>query len=632
MGLFGDWLASIDVAAVGNIQASTKSLAVLVTIGLVLLTAWLRGSPGLDAKRGHDGAEDVPMLPTWLPGLGHLLSLIYDQDGFLRKARDDTVHGAFGLNLGGMPHSMVFSPALIKGVLQQRASVVDFESIMWMISQRFFGGQSRVKDKILAAYPPQLDLIGAAFLRPPGLTRMVATTVARMEENIPNMLSFMASPVDQSPWERISRPALRKNADGQAVMEVDLCALLREFMGCMATPTLMGQTFLDNFPNVLQDLYTFDAGFYWLLTGLPRWLPIPPLTRAHLARKRVLNAVTAYDRAMDQIAGGEEPDSIWRNMMGDISDFMTQRQAIWRSHGLSAEDRAHSDMSFLWAMNVNANVLCVWMILRILSTPHLVQRVRVETAPYVVVTHDPPIHGMSSPPRVTISDEGLATKCPLFKACYLETLRLDSAPWSIKHVTKDFTITENEGEVRRSPTFTGAPLSSKKLEAEAEKKRGGEREKAKSYVIKAATNVLIPHDLLQSDMRYYAEPEEFQPQRFLVFAEAAVSSASTSASTLPPLSSTSASSTTDPSDAQDANIKVDAGHLRPYGGGTSMCLGRRFAERECLAFVAGVLALWDIVPAGTRGGEGDWTLPRKKRATAVALPIGDVRVWIRRRK
>ena len=68
------------------------------------------------------------------------------------------------------------------------------------------------------------------------------------------------------------------------------------------------------------------------------------------------------------------------------------------------------------------------------------------------------------------------------------------------------------------------------------------------------------------------------------------------------------------------------GTIRPYGGGPSMCKGRVFAERECLACVAGVLVMWDFEPVG-----GKWTVPGLKKTSAISLPMKDTRVRVKRR-
>jgi hypothetical protein len=52
------------------------------------------------------------------------------------------------------------------------------------------------------------------------------------------------------------------------------------------------------------------------------------------------------------------------------------------------------------------------------------------------------------------------------------------------------------------------------------------------------------------------------------------------------------------------------------------------AERICLAFVAGTLAIWDFEPVDSKG----WRMPEADFAAGVALPKGDIRVRIRRRE
>lgn len=59
-----------------------------------------------------------------------------------------------------------------------------------------------------------------------------------------------------------------------------------------------------------------------------------------------------------------------------------------------------------------------------------------------------------------------------------------------------------------------------------------------------------------------------------------------------------------------------------------MCKGRIFAERECLAAVAGILVFWDIVPADKKAG---WVIPKQLKMSAVSKPAQDTRVRIKRR-
>lgn len=110
--------------------------------------------------------------------------------------------------------------------------------------------------------------------------------------------------------------------------------------------------------------------------------------------------------------------------------------------------------------------------------------------------------------------------------------------------------------------------------------------------------ITVPHDLHMLDPKYFKDPQKFDPERFIVRNE-------------------------------DGSLSTDPGTIRPYGGGPSMCKGRIYAERECLALVAGVLMFWDIEPADEKTG---WVIPKQKKTTAVSLPVNEVRVRIKKRQ
>src|SRR5205814_9848266 len=199
-------------------------------------------------------------------------------------------------------------------------------------------------------------------------------------------------------------------------------------------------------------------------------------------------------------------------------------------------------------MQVNANPLVFWMILHILVTPGLVDRIREETAPFIHITRTEPIFGISEAPRLKLDIEKLIS-CPLLLSCYWETLRIDSQAWSLKKVLNDFSITEDAKDVKAG-------------------------ENPATFRLKAGSYANIPHELHNTDPKYFANPEKFEPDRFLV--------------------------------QKDGCLSADHGTIRPYGGCSSMCRGRVFAERECLVFVAGLLALWNFEPTDPRG----WQVPK----------------------
>jgi cytochrome P450 len=226
-----------------------------------------------------------------------------------------------------------------------------------------------------------------------------------------------------------------------------------------------------------------------------------------------------------------------------------------------------NDLEFLWAMNVNANVLAYWLLIYILSTPTLLPKILSEIAPHANITKPESIGRFSEAPNLSISHEGLAKNCPLFKSTYFEALRISSQPWSIRRVASDVAIS-----------------------------RGKTSEVSEMYKLNKGEYLTIPHELHMRDPSYFPEPEKFIPERFLVHNE-------------------------------DGSVSAEQGTIRPFGGGPSMCKGRVFAERECLALVAGVLMYWDIEPTGQK-----WVVPEMVKTSGVSRPKGDTKVRVRRKK
>lgn len=64
--------------------------------------------------------------------------------------------------------------------------------------------------------------------------------------------------------------------------------------------------------------------------------------------------------------------------------------------------------------------------------------------------------------------------------------------------------------------------------------------------------------------------------------------------------------------------------LQPY---ISQEKGRMFAERKVLAFVAGILLMWDMEPINPHG----WVVPEPRTTTGLAVPLTNLRVRLRRR-
>src|SRR5699024_9017677 len=118
------------------------------------------------------------------------------------------------------------------------------------------------------------------------------------------------------------------------------------------------------------------------------------------------------------------------------------------------------------------------------ATPGLLQSVRREISSYALMSGD----------ELHINWKPLLADCPLFKACYFESLRIASAPWSFKRLQK--ICTEQEST---DPTATDS-----------------ETRLLGTFRLQKGDAVLIPSDLHHTDPRYFEDPSEFKPERFFL--------------------------------------------------------------------------------------------------------------------
>ncbi|TGO63940.1 hypothetical protein BOTNAR_0094g00170 [Botryotinia narcissicola] len=355
-------------------------------------------------------------------------------------------------------------------------------------------------------------------------------------------------------------------------MEVDLMALVRDILGHASVPSLFGREFLDNNPHILHDIYEMDRGMMYFIMGLPWFTAWPAVARAHYSRSQIQQSMTKFQEALDASVDGKQMDSSWGDL-DDVSDFILKRHELFRKHGLNPNERG--DISVIWALIVNSTLIVYWHLLYILSTPGLADKIRAEISRYATVTPGEKIGSISEAPRIHLSHEDLSKKCPLFKSTYLEASRLSSQPVSLRKLENDITL--------------------------ADASSGKDIDKT-TYTLHKNEYVTLPHDLHMRDPAYFPSPTEFNPERFLVTDETGKTS-------------------------------VDPQTIRPYGGGPSMCKGRVYAERECLAFVAGILMYWDIGPVTKKGEKkGKWTIPNMVKTSAVCLPDKETRVRIKRRE
>jgi cytochrome P450 len=169
----------------------------------------------------------------------------------------------------------------------------------------------------------------------------------------------------------------------------------------------------------------------------------------------------------------------------------------------------------------NANQVVFWMLWHIYSDPDLLAEIRQELDRYIQVVSPKSELPIAEAERLQMNMEGLQKQCPLLKASYFETMRLDVQGTTYKSVVADFTVTESAEDA----AIVG-------------------RSKPQTYKLSKGQYVCVPHSVHQRDERYFKDPAAFNPKRFYVIDK-----------------------------EKPDEIAVDMGSMHPFGGGPSMCKG-----------------------------------------------------------
>jgi hypothetical protein len=164
------------------------------------------------------------------------------------------------------------------------------------------------------------------LMKEPHLSNVLKGTMRGLERDIPQMISFMKSEIDQQPWERFAKASYISDSE----TELNLMALMRDVLGSASVPGLFGCALMDKYPDLLHDVYEMDGGLHFFMMGLPAWTPWPGVLRAHMARSRLWAAMDEHQRVLDAAVDGKPVDPTWGDL-DDVSEFIMKRHGTFKS-------------------------------------------------------------------------------------------------------------------------------------------------------------------------------------------------------------------------------------------------------------------------------------------------------------
>lgn len=217
--------------------------------------------------------------------------------------------------------------------------------------------------------------------------------------------------------------------------------------------------------------------------------------------------------------------------------------------------------------------LVAWCLLRILANPKIVSKIQSEIGPFAKVLQPPEFFGITQIPRLELNMSRIESSCLLLKACFQESIRLDTSPVILRKIRTDLTISQPS-----TPESFDQP--------------------SRAYALRAGDFLAIPLALYYRDPSIFESPLEFQPARH-----------------------------------NDADEKGERRRLEESDGtmpwACSDMLGLEAATLQSivLASVAGILATWDFEPAES----DNWHIPMHRTSPNFTEPEQDIRVRVRRK-
>lgn len=251
-----------------------------------------------------------------------------------------------------MQHYLIFNPSLLSTIFEQSSTAFTFDNVRWSLLVNVFGANKDLKEDYTRVSDDAHACLTRRLLLEPAASEIANQTILRIQENAPNLVSFSESIVDQCQWERAANTSLHlaksSSRENSLSVEVNFFALIRNFVGSVSLPSLVGTEFLDVYPKALDDLWDLDGGFKYLTLGLPRWFPIPSMAKAHIARRNLHQGLASFQEAIDNIAADKAAQQPWIEL-SDVGAIMKERSSIWRAHGTSSQVKAPFDLGLLWA-------------------------------------------------------------------------------------------------------------------------------------------------------------------------------------------------------------------------------------------------------------------------------------------
>ncbi|KAK4208221.1 cytochrome P450 [Rhypophila decipiens] len=469
----------------------------------------------------------VPTVPYWVPYLGSAMSLMGNPaEFFLSVAKRFGYARPLGIRVAFLDLVLVSNPEQIQQLFRNSSSLSPRLSLNFALRYLF-----RMPAAVLPLYFQ--DNIPITTKSDDGSSKVQLENQIHLQAHNFHKLLSGRNLVDLN---HRYLAALERTLGSLEVSHEwstipDLYAFLQDTVAASSIETVLGSKILELNPNLVEDLWQFQAGVPKLLRLYPRWL----VPQVYAARDRLINSIRSWhshvDSCMKSVSGTWSPNlgaSVVEKRYEDFSKIP------W----MTADARASDDLGFLFSLNANVVPASFWYIFEALKSPKVRSQMNKEVA-------------LSSHGGQEINIDKLLTQ-PLLQSTYAEVLRL----YVVTFLTRTVESPDNHGL-----------------------NIGG-------YSIPNGKHIVVPSNISSYNAEVWTRtrPEttmakpltEFDAERFLT------------------QNSPRPSEDTGSSNAKPFSMKGLTNLWLPYGGGDCICPGRFFAKGQMLLTYALIFSHYDV--------------------------------------